>query len=126
MKRRLSTRILLPNLAIVSGSLLLLAVMMLFLVRLFLLQETTKEFQTVRSGMETLIKSYKLSSLKEAQAQAADESIVRTSSFLYDVKVVMLTQDMKYAPDAGSRPLPEAALASVRPTAAFQSSVTTA
>lgn len=114
MKRRLSTRILIPNLCIVIGSLVLLAAVMLMLVRLFLLQEATKEFKTARATVETIIEARKLNTLEDAQAQAQAQSIVRVSSFLFDAKLLILTQEMTYPAEASNRPLPESALSQVR------------
>jgi two-component system, OmpR family, sensor histidine kinase CssS len=113
MNRRLSSRILVPNLIIVTAALLLLAATALFLVRLFLINETTSEFKKVRDTVEMLIKARNLNSLEEAQAEAQAQSIIRVSSFLYDAKLLILTPDMQYTKEAETHPLPDSVLASV-------------
>jgi two-component system, OmpR family, sensor histidine kinase CssS len=114
MNRKLSTRILIPNLFIVIGSLLLLVLVMLFTVRIFLLQETSKEFKKVRTTMDLIIEVRKQKSIEDALTQEVIDMTVRQTSVLFaDVRALILTPDMKYTSNATKRPLDEAALMQV-------------
>lgn len=115
MKHRLSTRILVPNLVIVIGSLLLLAATMLLVVRFFVLQETTKEFDKVRKTMGLIIESKEQNSPESALTQDTVDTTVRYTSVLFaDVHALILTADMQYPADAATRPFDEAALSKLK------------
>lgn len=112
MNRRLSSRILVPNLIIVTVALLLLAATALFLVRLFLVQETTKEFEKTRTTVDLWVKSDNLDS---ALSQDKANLILRLTPLLFmDIKVLILTDEMSYPAAAENKPFPESEFADIR------------
>lgn len=114
MRRKLSTRILIPNLFIIIGSLFLLMAAMLFSVSLFMQQEMMKELITAQTTMEKLIRVGALNSLGDSLTQSKAEQIVRYAPLLFaDFRAVILTSDMQYPTDAAERPLPEDTLAKI-------------
>jgi signal transduction histidine kinase len=114
MKRRLSTRILIPNLIIVIGSLLLLAFSMLLVVRYFVLQETTKEFVKVRNTMKLIIENKEQNSPESALTPETVETTVEYIPVLFaDTKALILTSGMNYLDDTPQHPLDESALKNV-------------
>lgn len=114
MRRRLAGRILLPNLIILIGSLALLAVAVLFVVRLYMVQETATELLNVRETAAKLIKAGLMDSPKDALTQAQASRITRQTSLLFDVKVLVLDENMDYPNKAEERPLPEDELSEVK------------
>jgi two-component system, OmpR family, sensor histidine kinase CssS len=114
MRRRLSSRILLPNLAILIGSLLLLTLAVLLSVRIYLIHETENELLNVRTADINIIKAKLLDSPEDVLTQAQAVSITKTTLLLYNVKILILTSDMKYPASSTDKPLPEPALQNVR------------
>jgi signal transduction histidine kinase len=114
MKRRLSTKILVQNLVIVTGSLVFLATAMLFIARYFILQETTREFEKARSTMEMIIQQREKNSPEAILTQEiADRTVRQTSVLFADLRALLLTSDMKYPDGAQNRPLGESVLRQV-------------
>ena len=113
MTRRLSWRILLPNLVIVVVSLSLLAAAVLLFVRFYLVRETANELLKVRETAVKLIKAGVSDSPKDALTQAKAAQITRQTSLLFNVKVIILNADMNYPAKTTEQPLPEDLLSQV-------------
>jgi hypothetical protein len=110
MNQKLSSRILLPNLIIVIGSLLLLCLAMFVSVRVLMREEAEKSFVKARATVELLIRA------GQSDLESAVERINRIApALLIDAKTLILTEDMQYTADSAERPLDEAALRQAGP-----------